>query len=300
MSEYWKSTPKYWCKHCKTFVRDTKLEKQNHEATPRHQGNLQRFIRGLHKDNEREEREKQRAKDEVNRLNGMGPGLKSSTENRGAGSLSRIKKRDPTLADRKRQLAQLAEMGVAVPEDYRREVAMAGDWQTMSMSPASQAAVKTEEDAQDDTKPSALSVGVRKRKFEGQEEEEEAGKRVARKGWGVTTKAFPGPNAGEDDDLDTLLNSTKAFRPSEDASNIIKSENSQPEVVSEQPTPSTNTLDAGGNPQVKNEDSLPETNENHGLEPNSSQTAAVKDGSPDAASGIVFKKRRAKIARQKG
>ena len=27
--------PKYWCKHCKTYVRDTKLEKANHEATPK-------------------------------------------------------------------------------------------------------------------------------------------------------------------------------------------------------------------------------------------------------------------------
>ena len=49
MSEYWKSTPKYWCKHCGIYVRDTKLERTNHEATGKHQGALKRFLRDLHR-----------------------------------------------------------------------------------------------------------------------------------------------------------------------------------------------------------------------------------------------------------
>ena len=57
MSEYWKSTPKYWCKHCSVYVRDTKLERTNHEATGRHQGAIKRSLRDLHRNAEQQERE---------------------------------------------------------------------------------------------------------------------------------------------------------------------------------------------------------------------------------------------------
>lgn len=40
---------------------------------------------------------------------------------------SNIPTRRATPAERKAQLAKLAELGVAVPEDYRREVAIARD-----------------------------------------------------------------------------------------------------------------------------------------------------------------------------
>ncbi|MBE7181524.1 MAG: hypothetical protein INR71_10015, partial [Terriglobus roseus] len=63
--------PKYWCKFCKTYVRDTKFERQQHDATGRHQSNIQRSLRTLHRDAERGERDKQRARDEVARLNGV-------------------------------------------------------------------------------------------------------------------------------------------------------------------------------------------------------------------------------------
>jgi len=114
--------------------------------------------------------------------------------------------RQATPADRRKQLQQLAEMGVAVPEDFRREMAMAGDWQITSERPVFGAVKKGEET--EDSKANVLNVGVRKRKFEGQEEEEEAGETVVRKGWGSTTRTYPGA-AAEDDDLDALLKTTK-------------------------------------------------------------------------------------------
>ncbi|KAL8645829.1 MAG: hypothetical protein Q9226_007121 [Calogaya cf. arnoldii] len=213
MSEYWKSTPKYWCKHCKTFVRDTKLEKTNHEATAKHQGNIKRFLRDLHRGHEREEREKDKAKNEVERLNGVISGTSSATKdgppwNRPTASSLSSGPREATPAERRDQLAKLAEMGVAVPEEFRREMAMAGDWQTIAQRPI-QDRVKKEEGLEDfkDFKPdSTLNVGIRKRKFEGQEEEEEAGATVVRKGWGSTTRRYPGSDGDDQDDLDSLLN----------------------------------------------------------------------------------------------
>jgi len=47
----------------------------------------------------------------------------------------------------------------------------------------------------------SLSIGVKKRKFEGQEEEEEAGEVVARRGWGASTKRYPGQDTTDLDDL---------------------------------------------------------------------------------------------------
>lgn len=216
MSEYWKSTPKYWCKHCKTFVKDTKLEKTNHDATPKHQGNIKRFLRDLHRGHERDERDKQRAKDEVQRLNGVVSGSTSSDAAAATGAPWRRKpilsqsavtlNQTATPAQRKQQLAQLAEMGVAVPEEFRKEMAMAGEWQTLSETPIYDVGIKGE---MEDRKPDALNVGVRKRKYEGQEEEEDAGETVFRRGWGSTTRAYPGSNEKGENDLDLLLGRTQ-------------------------------------------------------------------------------------------
>src|ERR1700743_2697962 len=132
MSEYWKSTvsphilptyqafkprtnvysfqqPKYWCKFCKVYVRDTKLERSQHEATGRHQGAIQKSLRDLHKGQEREQREAQRAKDEVARLNGMVGGSAASKSSSASGpalqssSGSAAPKKQATVEDRKRQ-----------------------------------------------------------------------------------------------------------------------------------------------------------------------------------------------------
>ncbi|KAL9578472.1 MAG: hypothetical protein Q9212_005694 [Teloschistes hypoglaucus] len=210
------TVPKYWCKHCKIFVRDTKLEKTNHEATPKHQGNIKRFLRDLHRGHEREERDKQRAKSEVERLNGVVSGTSTAgklgvpwTKQTAIPSAPSTAKATP--AERKAQMARLAEMGVAVPEDFRREMAMAGDWQTLAERPVWEP-VKTEEGLEDfeDFKPDlTLNIGVRKRKHEGEgeegEEEDAAGSAARRKGWGSVGRRYPGSAVDNKDDLDALL-----------------------------------------------------------------------------------------------
>lgn len=307
MSEYWKSTPKYWCKHCKTFVRDTKLEKTNHEATPKHQGNLKRFLRDLHKGHEREERDKQRAKDEVDRLNGVvsGSGSKSGGapwERRSAippPSASGTEQATP--ADRKRQLAQLAEMGVAVPEDVRREMAMAGDWQTTSERLVYENDfLKKEED--EDVKSGGLNVGVRKRKFEGQEEEEEAGETVIRRGWGSTIRTYPGAE-GAADELKTLLKNTKrVIREGENLQASGYGRPSRPEHADSLDT-TKESMPAPDAPAIKKEESA---GFGGSLDTILTQRTVVEappvslkqeESPPDY--GVFFKKRKAKPIRQK-
>ena len=298
--------PKYWCKHCKTFVRDTKLEKTNHEATPKHQGNLKRFLRELHKGHEREARDKQRAKDEVDRLNGVVSASPSKKEGAPWERRSAIPSavaggnQQATPADRKRQLTQLAEMGVAVPEDFRREMAMAGDWQTISESQVHDNDFAKEEEVED-VKPGGLNVGIRKRKFEGQEEEEEASETVVRRGWGSTIRAYPGPVADEDD-LGALLKSTKRVvggggglqSPASGRLSGLEQADSHVRVLEIQPD-----LDS---PTIKKEESsdsgeISGTTRNKIAVETPQQSLKQEDDSPD--SGVTFKKRKAKPIRQR-
>ena len=207
-----------------------------------------------------------------------------------------------TPADRKRQLAQLAEMGVAVPEDFRREMAMAGDWQTTSERVVyDNDFVKKEEDIKD-VKLGGLNVGVRKRKFEGQEEEEEAGETVVRKGWGSTIRTYPGVG-GDDDDLNTLLKSTKRLiREGEGLQSLGSERSAQPEQADNHATRMENQPGLES-PTIKEEES---TGSGGVSDMILNQTAVVEaplkfikqEGNPPD-SEVVFKKRKAKPIRQK-
>ena len=324
MSEYWKSTvctyktccttvlltvciqPKYWCKHCKTFVRDTKLEKTNHEATPKHQGNLKRFLRELHKGHEREARDKQRAKDEVDRLNGVVSASPSKNEGAPWERRSAIPpaiaggNQQATPADRKRQLTQLAEMGVAVPEDFRREMAMAGDWQTTSERPVYDNDFAKKEEAED-VKSGGLNVGIRKRKFEGQEEEEEAGETVVRRGWGSTIRAYPGPG-GDEDDLGALLKSTKRVvgggeglqSPASGRSSGLEQADSHITAKEIQPDPDPPTIKKE---EPSDTSGISGTTQNEIAVETPQQLLKQEEDSP--VSGVIFKKRKAKPIRQR-
>ncbi|KAI5839900.1 hypothetical protein DFP73DRAFT_580187 [Morchella snyderi] len=132
MSEYWKSTPKYYCKHCKTFVVDTPVSKKNHDASPKHQGALKRFLRDLHRTTEREATAATAAKREVARLNALvsGPSSSSSSSSTGlpAPTFKPAPARAATEDERKRHLKELESLGVALPDEARRELAMVGDW----------------------------------------------------------------------------------------------------------------------------------------------------------------------------
>lgn len=302
--------PKYWCKHCKTFVRDTKLERTNHEATPKHQGNIKRFLRDLHRGHEKDEREKQRAKDEVERLNGVVSGAASTASGSGEAPWKRKSAMPPptgdarqaTPAERKAQLAQLAAMGVAVPEDFRREMAMAGDWQTVSETPVYEDVKKEEEDTKDikssmnSGNPTPINIGVRKRKFEGQEEEEEAGEKVMRKGWGSTTKAYPGANT--DLDLDALLRNVKPSAPADPGQRDNENEARQSTSLNppdSKPRISEPAVDMSPDALlIKREDSVTDEGIPDSHSSPNYQQAAIKHEDDASTGGIVFKKRKAK------
>ena len=178
--------------------------------TARHQGNLKRFLRELHRDNEINERDKQRAKDEVARLNGAKP---TSVASFGTGpkatAINTSALRNATPEEMKRQMAQLAEMGVFVPEEFRKENAMAGDWEVVARRVISSAPkVEDQKETAGDNK-AAVSVGVRKRKPDGEEEEEQQPTERKRRNWGSDVKIA----RGDDQDLDALLESTTAVAP---------------------------------------------------------------------------------------
>lgn len=214
MSEYWKSTPKYWCKFCKIYVRDTTLEKKQHEATPKHQNNIQRSLRELHKTSERDEREKQRAKDEVARLNGLVSGKaqpSSAASPHAPAAAPKPKSTAPSassgpasVAERKRQMEQLAAMGVAIPEEYRRDLSIASEWSTVSEKPVYSRSVKSAQQDEDDDGDDSKAFGVRKRKLDDEEEQEKA----MPKAWGSRFKSYPGAKGNSEEDLDALLSGT--------------------------------------------------------------------------------------------
>ncbi len=116
-------------------------------------------------------------------------------------------------------MAQLAAMGVSVPDDHRGETPIAGGWQVVS-----QRLIEADEQTPNE---SSLSVGIRKRKFEGQEEEEEAGEAVAKRGWGSTTKVYP-TNAKPD--LEALLAGTIPVKTEVDVLVIKKEELDRPAI----------------------------------------------------------------------
>ncbi|KJZ71728.1 hypothetical protein HIM_08870 [Hirsutella minnesotensis 3608] len=298
MSEHWKSTPKYWCKYCSCYVRDTKLERQNHEATARHQGALKRSLRELHRTHEREERDKERAKHEIARLNGV------VTGNRGAfqpGTSSSAAPAVTTEAERKRQREQLAELGVAIPSDMRPEMAMAGDWTVTSTR------VIEEIGPDGSFRTEAVATGVRKREeaTEEQKEEEEAFQRLFKKPrkWGRDSKSL-----AQDDDaeLDALLSSTtipiKTKTESDDAEELEK-EQEPPEGHVKQETANGVEVpikeeDEGGTNLPRDQGSVQLKAGPDSVESAALRNAAVKEeaGEKDPAP-VVFKKRKPKGVR---
>ncbi|CAJ2505857.1 Uu.00g132510.m01.CDS01 [Anthostomella pinea] len=236
MSEYWKSTPKYWCKHCTTYVRDTKLERTNHEATAKHQSGLKRFLRDLHRGHDQEQREKDRAKREIERLNGVVAGTSTSASSTSGpipppaptpASSSAV-----TNAQRQKQWEQLADLGIDVPTELRRDMAMASEW-TVTNTRVIDHTPKTDDPEAKPEKVDAIATGVRKRtKPEGAEEaeEEDVIKGLFKKPrkWGRDTREAPADEA----DLDALLNTTliRPVKKEEDGND------SQPPVKQERPT----------------------------------------------------------------
>lgn len=178
---------------------------------------------------------------------------------------------------------------------------MAGDWQTTSERLIYENDFVKKEEAED-VKPGAISLGIRKRKFEGQEEEEEAGETVVRKGWGSTIRTYPG-GGGDEEDLDALLKNTKRVLKEDEGPQTLGSvRSSQPE----QTVGHAKTKEGQHGPHlpaVKREDSAGSSGVPDAI---LNQTAIVEappetlrpeEDTPDF--GVVFKKRKAKPIQQK-
>lgn len=272
MASHWKSTPSYWCKFCSTYVRDTLIERKNHEASGKHQNGIQRNLRELQKGKQREDRDKQRAKDEVARLNGLvdGKGKSGSSVPLSAGG--RTTHSAPKLsaeAQRKAHAEQLAALGVELPDELRKELTGVGGWETVSERVIYEDPIEPKkEDGEDGEEVKAVqSRGVHKRKAEDGEDEELAQKRRA---WGISQKKYPGAKAEEDGgDLDALL------------SGIGK----KPAVKKEE------SADAPTIKEEEQEDPIgPVAAETHV----DATVAPIKDEEAEAAPAIIFKKRKAK------
>ena len=178
---------------------------------------------------------------------------------------------------------------------------MAGDWQTTSEKLVYENESVKKEEAED-VKSGGLNVGVRKRRFEAQEEEEEAGETVVRKGWGSTIRTYPGPGSDEDD-LSTLLKATKGVtRDGENLQTHGSERSSRPELADGHVTtkgsqPTLNDLPLKKE-EVADTDEIPTTT--------SSEMAVVepllesfKHEEDSLDTGVVFKKRKTKPIRQK-
>jgi hypothetical protein len=108
-----------------------------------------------------------------------------------------------SAADQKRQWSQLAEMGIAVPDQLRPDMAMAGDWQAVAQ--------KRTDDTTTALQPT--STGIRKRKLDEDDQEEfDAGlAKTERKIWGKSVRTYPGQHE-QALDLDDLLAGTNQFK----------------------------------------------------------------------------------------
>lgn len=172
-------------------------------------------------------------------------------------------------------MAQLADMGIAIPEEFRPEMALTGEWQTVSQRVIGE----DEGDAPD----KSISVGVRKRKHEGDEEDEDQEtKMFVSKGWGSRIREYPGAQQ-EEEDLDALLESTKDItKPKPTASAKESSEDPEAPIKREDG-------EADPSSQLKKEE--PSAVDQEPAPP-------VKSGADEVAPGVVFKKRKAKAMRK--
>ncbi|POS75456.1 hypothetical protein DHEL01_v206148 [Diaporthe helianthi] len=314
MAEYWKSTPRYWCKHCSVYVRDTKLERQNHEATAKHQGAVKRALRDLHRGHEREEREKERAKREIERLNGVvSSDGSASTPAAVAGPFSRTRPGAGagvnsgaggplSETERKRQAEQLASLGVSLPDEFRKDLAMAGDWQVTSTT------VVTTETPADASKPGASARGVHKRERTDDEiEEENAIKGLFKKPrrWGRDSRTAAGAG-GSSADLEALLGEGLVVKKQE--VDTVKKEEGAASTMANAPA----KQEEQERPQVKEEPSeegisastefatnpSPKAKATTALKTDDGANAADSPGAPDVPT-VTFKKRKPKNIRQK-
>jgi hypothetical protein len=182
-------------------------------------------------------------------------------------------------------MAQLAAMGVAVPQEFRADMAMAGDWQTTS-----ETVIEVKQGLEGPTK----SVGIRKRKHEGEEEDEHAPEPIINKGWGSRMRHYPG--AQEEEGLDDLLASTKDIKRTKTFT--PKVELDEQETTTEPPAPTMKTEDDPYKSEAHETDGSVTVKTEEPAQSLVKPLVEEKPQSEDAAPGVVFKKRKPKAMRK--
>lgn len=183
-------------------------------------------------------------------------------------------------------MAQLVAMGVAVPQEFRADMALAGDWETTS-----ETRIEVKQGLEGPTK----SVGIRKRKLEGEEEgDEHAPEPIVNKGWGSRMRQYPG--AQEEEGLDDLFASTRDIKRTKTF--IPKVELDEQETATEQPTPTAKTEDAPSKPEAQETNELIEVKTEEPVQSSVEPVIEEKPQSEDAAPGVIFKKRKPKAMRK--
>ena len=218
----------------------------------------------------------------------------SSNSGFGRGPTPSIPKAQATPSQRKQQLSQLAEMGISIPDEFRPDMAMAGEWQVTSER-------IIEPDGE--KKPDAIATGIRKRVLDEDELELAEAKK---KRWGSAYRTHP---VEEDSgDLDALLGNVMKQGKEPALKSEVKVEPNEKvkEDIKEQPDtkefqeanlallPETEDQKPAG---IKREPSDGESAVAPGL-PHMDSTLKP-EGEEPAAPGVVFKKRKAKNIRQK-
>jgi hypothetical protein len=195
-----------------------------------------------------------------------------------------MSKPQATPAQRKQQMAQLAEMGISIPDEFRPDMAMAGEWQVTS-----ERIIEAEDG---EKKPDALALGVRKRVLD--EDELEAAEAKKRR-WGSTYKSHPTEEGNGD--LDALLGNVTR-KGKEEAMKMGVAREVKEEIK--------------GEPEVDNQLAVPQGFQEQNAagikrEPSDGEIpppiplldSDLKQGEEAATQGVVFKKRKAKNIRQK-
>lgn len=261
-------------------------------------------MRELHKGKEREDREKQRAQNEIARLNGVVGGKSAddaSASKPTPSSSGKAPAKQASTEDRKRQMQQLVDMGIAVPDEFRKEVALAGEWERVSVKPVVTAETMRVKSEGGEANIDSLAFGIRKRKFEDQIEEEAIHAVAKRQAWGSKFKAYPGKGGTGDADLDALLGGLVTKQEvTADTDIEVKPEVAwsgvEPAIVPEyQQVSEGKGEEAQPNADISDKAAVPETLET-GIKPEEEVKLSAIPELPGGS--IVFKKRKPKVAKK--
>lgn len=186
---------------------------------------MRRALNNLHRSANNEERERERAKREIDRLNGI---VAPKTNNNNSGS-SKSASGTQNKEERARQAEQLAALGVALPQEFRSELAMPGEWSVTSTTIVED---KNNADDEDEQGGTSTARGVHKReRTEEQLEHEEAVKGLFKKPrrWGRDSRGL----AEGSEDLDALLSGGLVVKKKDEEEEELKQEEDQRPVKNE-------------------------------------------------------------------